>query len=260
MPRPCKRRRICAMPGCGRFGPRGGCGRGRVVMTLDEFESIRLIDLEGMTQEQCAAQMQVARTTAQAVYGAARRKLAECLVRGSELLIAGGDYELCGGAAPDCPGRCRCGRRTEDHNGQTSDGRSTAMTIAVTYENGQVFQHFGHTEQFRLYEVADGKVVSARTVDTAGSGHGALAALLRELGADTLICGGIGGGAQQALTEAGIRFYGGVTGEADRAVADLLAGKLGYDPNARCEHHDGEAHTCGEHDSCGEHDGCAYHC
>ena len=97
------------------------------------------------------------------------------------------------------------------------------MKLAVTYENGQIFQHFGHTEQFKIYEVADGKIVSEEVVDTNGSGHGALAGLLAQLGVDTLICGGIGGGAQSALTEAGIRFYGGVSGSADAAGYDLYA-------------------------------------
>lgn len=123
------------------------------------------------------------------------------------------------------------------------------MKIAVTYENGQIFQHFGHTAQFKLYDVADGKVASSEVVDTNGSGHGALAGFLRQRGVDTLICGGIGGGAQAALAEAGIRLFGGVQGNADAAVQALLAGNLGYDPNARCSHHDhGEgAHSCGGH-------------
>ena len=129
------------------------------------------------------------------------------------------------------------------------------MKIAVTYENGEVFQHFGHTEQFKLYEVSGGKLLHTQVVDTNGSGHGELAGLLAQLGVDTLICGGIGGGAQSALTEAGIRFYGGVSGSADAAVQALLDGSLGYDPEARCDHHDhahGAGHTCGEH-GCGEH-------
>ena len=86
------------------------------------------------------------------------------------------------------------------------------MKIAVTYENGQIFQHFGHTEQFKPYEVADGKIVHAEVVDTNGSGHGALAGFLMQHGVDTLVCGGIGGGAQAALAEAGIKLYGGVSG------------------------------------------------
>lgn len=114
------------------------------------------------------------------------------------------------------------------------------MKIAVTYEGGQVFQHFGHTERFKVYDVRDGAVSSASLVETNGSGHGALAGFLKGLGVDTLICGGIGGGAKQALADAGITLYGGVTGDADQAVADLLAGKLSFDPNVLCSHH--EAH------------------
>ena len=89
------------------------------------------------------------------------------------------------------------------------------MKIAVTYENGQIFQHFGHTEQFKLYEAVDGKITHAKVVDTNGSGHGALAGFLMQHGVDTLVCGGIGGGAQAALAEAGIKLYGGVSGDAD---------------------------------------------
>ena len=115
------------------------------------------------------------------------------------------------------------------------------MKIAVTYENGQVFQHFGHTEFFKIYEVEDGKVVSAEVVDTMGSGHGALAGVLVELGVNTLICGGIGGGARNALGAVGITIYGGVSGDADAAVAALLSDSLNFDPNAKCSHH-GEGH------------------
>lgn len=110
------------------------------------------------------------------------------------------------------------------------------MKIAVTYENGQVFGHFGHTEQFKLYEIADGAVRASSVVGTNGSGHGALAGYLRTLGVDTLICGGIGAGAQQALRAAGIRLYGGVTGDADAAVQALLAGRLAWDPDVQCTH------------------------
>ena len=129
------------------------------------------------------------------------------------------------------------------------------MKVAVTYENGEIFQHFGHTAQFKVYEVQDGKIVASEVVDTQGSGHGALAGVLTALHADVLICGGIGGGAQMALASAGIQLYGGVSGSADAAVEALLAGKLEFNPNVRCNHHDhhhGEGHTCGDH-GCGEH-------
>ena len=128
------------------------------------------------------------------------------------------------------------------------------MKIAVTYKNGEIFQHFGHTEQFKVYDVQDSAIVNAEVIDTNGSGHGALAGLLSDLGVDVLICGGIGGGAQMALAQAGIKLFGGVSGDADDAVTACIAGNLSYDPNAKCDHHDhhGQEHTCGDH-GCGSH-------
>ncbi|WP_461811225.1 NifB/NifX family molybdenum-iron cluster-binding protein [Faecalimonas sp.] len=126
------------------------------------------------------------------------------------------------------------------------------MKIAVTYENGQVFQHFGHTEQFKVYEVENGQISSSEVVHTNGSGHGALAEILKNLEVEVLICGGIGAGAQQALTEAGIHFYGGVVGSTDDAVQAFLSETLSYNPDVRCNHHDEHEHgKCGEH-GCGE--------
>ena len=129
------------------------------------------------------------------------------------------------------------------------------MKIAVTYENGLIFQHFGHTKQFKIYTIENGKIIESKVIDTNGSGHGALAGLLSALRVDTLICGGIGGGAQTALKEAGIKLYGGVSGSSDDAVEALLGSRLGFNPNVKCDHHDhhGEAHTCGDH-------GCGHNC
>ena len=95
MPRPRKLRRVCTMPHCTRFGPENRQHSDPVKMTVDEYETIRLIDLEGFTQEQCADQMEVARTTAQAIYASARKKLAECIVNGLALVIEGGEYRVC---------------------------------------------------------------------------------------------------------------------------------------------------------------------
>ncbi len=130
------------------------------------------------------------------------------------------------------------------------------MKAAVTYENGNVYQHFGHTEQFKVYDIEDGKVTGTQTVSTEGSGHGALAGLLSGLGVDTLVCGGIGAGAQNALAEAGIRLYGGVSGSADEAVNALLAGNLNYQPDVQCGHHGHGHHGDGDHCGADKH-GCA---
>lgn len=127
------------------------------------------------------------------------------------------------------------------------------MKIAVTYENGNVFQHFGHTEQFKIYEISQGKIVKSQIVSTNGNGHGALAGILSEQGVDTLICGGIGAGAQTALANAGIQLYGGVSGNADAAVEQLLAGTLAYNPDVQCNHHNHHdvEHSCGgNHGNC----------
>lgn len=117
------------------------------------------------------------------------------------------------------------------------------MKIAVTYENDQVFQHFGQTSAFKIYEVQEGKVVSSKVVSTGGKGHGSLAGFLKDAGVETLICGGIGGGAKAALAELDIRVLPGVRGNVDEQVSHLLAGDLIYDPTIQCSHH-GADHKC----------------
>ena len=102
------------------------------------------------------------------------------------------------------------------------------MKIAVTHENGKVFQHFGHSSQFKIYDVENGEIVGSR----------------------------VGGGAKQVLSENGIKLYGGVSGGCDEAVKALLSGKLAFDPDVKCSHHEsehGQGHACGEH-GCGKHE------
>ena len=134
------------------------------------------------------------------------------------------------------------------------------MKIAVTYDNGNVFQHFGRTEQFKIYEVEDNKVVSSEVIGSNGTGHGALAGLLAGQDVDVLICGGIGGGAQAALAEAGVELCAGAEGNTDEAVEAYLRGEL-VSTGANCDHHHEEGHDCGGHDeghSCGG--GCGSSC
>ena len=130
------------------------------------------------------------------------------------------------------------------------------MKIAVTYENGEVFQHFGKTEMFKLYEVSGGEVVSTEIIGNEGAGHEALAGLLADKGVDVVICGGMGGGAQAALLEAGIAAISGAEGNADEAVAAFLRGEL-ESQGKNCDHHDHEEeHECNCGGDCeGECDG-----
>ena len=138
------------------------------------------------------------------------------------------------------------------------------MKIAVTYDNGMVFPHFGHTQQFKVYTVEDGKVASSQVIGSDGRGHESLVDVLKEQGVDTLICGGVGPGARKAISSAGLKLYGGVSGSADNAVAALLEGKLIFDPNAACighegghgHHEGGHGHHEGHHS---EHGGCHNH-
>jgi len=243
-------RRIGGYPDCWEFSPEEASDAEPVVLSLDEFETVRLLDREGITQEQCAERMGVGRTTVTAIYESARRKIAQALVEGKTLRIRGGSYRL-------------NEQKTENVLQKGADD----MRIAVPYENGEIFQHFGHTERFKLYDLADGKITAEQVVPAGGSGHGALAGFLKAVQADVLICGGIGMGAKNALAEAGIRLYGGVSGPADAAVRALAEGKLQYDPEARCDHHGqhhGEGHECGQHHGegheCGHHHGEGHEC
>lgn len=261
-----KKRRVCKMPKNCQFYSEKEKNHG-IVMKVEEYECIRLIDYMAFTQEECAMQMQVSRATVQSIYASARKKLSRFLVEGMSLQIEGGDYRLCEGdsSKEGCSGKGFCslesGRRQASRydmyaaNNMNKERR--IMKIAVTYENGQVFQHFGHTEQFKVYEVEDGKIVKSEIVDTNGQGHGALAGFLFNGGVDVLICGGIGGGARNALAEAGIELYPGAQGDADAQVESFIAGTLNYDPDTMCSHHehDHEGGGCGNHEG-----GCGHHC
>ena len=243
MARPSKTRLVCRIPHCQEFNPANSTDASiTLLLTLEEYETIRLMDYCGNSQQEAADQMGISRGTLQAIYAEARRKLARFLVEGTQLKIEGGSYELC---STPCHSSTSGNRLypscVPQHKGEWN------MKIAVTYENGQVFQHFGHTEQFKVYNVENGAIVSTEIVDTNGQGHGALAGFLLNSGISVLICGGIGGGARNALTEAGIELYPGASGDADAQVASFLQGKLQYNPDTMCNHHSHEeGHSCGD--------------
>ena len=130
------------------------------------------------------------------------------------------------------------------------------MKLAVTYANGEVFQHFGKTENFKIYEIEDGKVVSSEVIGNDGLGHEALAGLLADKDVKVLICGGMGQGAKDALSEAGLEVYSGAVGDADAAVEAYLKGEL-ISQDVNCDHHDHEEAEDMEEEACG---GCAGDC
>ena len=150
-----------------------------IVLSLDEYETIRLLDHESLNQEACAVRMGVARTTVTAMYESARKKMISAIVEGKRLRIAGGNIEI-----------------DSERNGLKVSMKKKGdkmMRVAVTYDKGNVFGHFGRTEEFKVYDIEDGKVVDSKILGTNGEGCGALAGILNIAKVDTLICGGIGG-------------------------------------------------------------------
>ncbi len=240
MPRTPKLRKIHSFPDYYSFIPEEADAEilESIEMSLDEFETMRLLDHEGLNQEECAARMGVARTTVTAMYESARKKLVSAVVEGKRLSITGGNIEI-----------DRSGSHFRIYANEKGD---RTMRVAVTYDNGNVFGHFGRTEQFKVYDIEDGKVVDSKILGTNGEGCGALAGILNLANVDALICGGIGGGAQRALQEAGIKLYAGVEGSTDAAVDAFIAGTLKAGSEANCDHH---GHEHGEGESCG-HGGC----
>lgn len=238
MPRNTKCRKICCFPNYYSFVPEeADVNNVEIIkMSLDEYEVIRLLDHEGLNQKECALRMGVARTTVTVMYESARKKLVSALVEGKRLQITGGNITI---------DKARIGVHVHLKN----KGDKT-MRVAVTYDHGNIFGHFGKTQAFKIYDVANNKVVNSQILDTNGEGCGALAGILNIANVDVLICGGIGAGAANAIHEAGIKLYAGASGNADAAVEALMAGSLDANGEANCHHHDHEeSHSCG-HENC----------
>lgn len=248
-----KLRRVGIIPEYRGFTPDGLASGDAIDMTIDELEVLRLCDLEGLNQEAVAQQMGIARATVAAICSRAHRKVANALVNGRALSIEGGNiaYSPITTTTAAWPAK-----------------EVSTMRVATTYDNGNIFMHFGRSEQFKIYDIQDGKVLNEQVVGTGGTGHGALVGLLTNGGVDTLICGGIGGGAINALTQASITVYAGAQGSCDACVEALIAGTLALTGEATCgchvhdhehTHEHGESCGChGHHDHDG-HEGCSCH-
>ncbi|WP_343000860.1 NifB/NifX family molybdenum-iron cluster-binding protein [Collinsella aerofaciens] len=234
-----KLRHVGIIPEYRGFTPDGLASGDAIDMTVDELEVLRLCDLEGLNQEAVAQHMGIARTTVAAICSRAHRKVANALVNGRAIVIEGGNIAY----SPITTTTAAWPAKEVD-----------TMRVATTYDNGNIFMHFGRSEQFKIYDIQDGKVLNEQVVGTGGTGHGALAGLLANGGVDTLICGGIGGGAINALTQAGIKVYAGAQGNCDACVKALIAGALAQTGEATCDCHGHDHEHIHEHGgSCGCH-------
>lgn len=225
MTRPNKTKRIGKLPKHSYF--EGYNKDLKITLSLEEFETIRLIDYLGLSQQECSSKMEIGRTTVVALYNNARKKIARYLLEGSSLEINGGHYHL------------------ENQKGDIY------MKIAVTCVNGQVFQHFGHCPSFLICNVENGKIISTEMLDTQNHGCSMLAGFLSQHGVDVVICGGIGGGAKNHITSAGMTLLPGASGDALAQVESYIAGTLNYNPDTECDHHKhDENHQCGNNHKC----------
>lgn len=265
MPRPIRCRRVCCEPAVKRFAPEGVDAAAPVVLLVEEYEVVRIIDFEKRTHGQCAEQMQISRTTVTELYEKARFKIADAIVNAKPLVIDGGRYEIC--QESDC---ICCGRRCRRHTLQSAQNGTSGVThmkVAIPVKNDSIFQHFGKAPEFKMYEVENNAVVGSKIVASAGAnGHDAVVNLLVKNSVGCVICDGLGGGAVQALAEAGIELYAGNSGSADEAVAKLIAGELTNDVEAatagrggHCHGHHGEGCGCHGHGHGHGHGECGCH-
>ena len=230
MARPVKNRIIQSIPTSEGFVPVGYDNHkeyDRVIMTVDEYETIRLIDYSGENPETCAESMGISRSTVTNIYDSARKKISDALINEKILLIEGGNYDI-------SDENCKIGSIKSDKK----------ITVAVPYRDGEIVQHFGQCDTFKFYHIVHNNLESSEIVSASGYGHGTLVTFLKERKINVLICGGIGAGAQNFLAEDNITFFAGVKGSADQAVSDLLAGSLSYSTNATCEN---QEHSCNCH-------------
>ena len=218
MPRPRKSRKVCHFPRNLSFSPTEFIGEKEpVFLTVDEYETLRLIDLEGFSQEECGEWMGVARTTGQMIYASARKKLAQMLVEGRQLRIEGGDYRLCDGAKECSQPIC-----FKQYYAKGYAKPADTRRIAVPYETGNICRDFETAQQIRIYDIREKQILVSRLADTGETDARMLPGILTALQTDVLICDQISGGTKLALEAGGIRLVTGISGDADTIVAENL--------------------------------------
>ncbi len=242
MPRKPSPKTIRSLPPAHAFTPSQsdpGTTQGGIILLLEEWEALRLVDYAGLEQTAAALSMNISRQSVQMLLSSARSKLARAVVEGLPLHIQGDPKNL-------------------GNNQTLITKRISSMKIAVTTQHTQVFPHFGRTPEFYVVTAEDGKIVEERIIPAPAEGHGALVGFLVSQDVDALICGGIGGGAVNSLRAAGIQIYAGASGSVKEQVLSLLSGQLPQQGDANCDHHEEHDHNHQhDHDQGGH--GCGHH-
>lgn len=216
MPRPSRTRRIFECPQYLEFAPVDDASHDIVTLTMDEYEVIYLVDYEHQTHVECAKCMDISRTTVTEIYERARFKIADSIVNGKRILIAGGNYRI----SDVEESACYKSKRFNPHANELIEEKAEdTMRIAVTIaKDGSIFQHFGRSEEFKIYDIKEKRIVNSLVISTNGVSHGALVGFLMEAHVDVLICGGLGRGARVALNESGVELYPGIKGNVDDVI------------------------------------------
>ena len=238
MPRPRKLRNVCSMPKSCSFGPLDLRSIEIINMTVDEYETIRLIDLEGLTQEECSKQMNVARTTVQGIYIDARKKLADSLVNGKRIIIGGGEYRLCGGLQGGCGRGCH---REEciKNNVKENDKMKIAIPADECSKNSKVCMSYGRTSFFAVYDTETKEYSFLDNSAAASQGGAGIKAsqMLIDNGVTVVITERLGQNAADVLNIGKVKIMQAIAGDIETNVNDYLADKLGELTNIHAGFH-----------------------
>jgi len=226
MPRPIKERSIREKPVCCRFIPEKIQNTETVILTMDEFDVIRKCDYERLSQENCAQTMNVSRTTVQRIYASARQKIAEALILGKVLEVDGGIVSF---------------NSEDDSSNYKNEKGEVSMKIAIGLDGEKVADHFGHCNDFRVYEIVDNKVINQEDIHDDVHVHQARPQFLKDLGVDVLIMNSMGKGAYNRLIALGIKT---INAE-NKSIEEALNSYLSQELNVELVGH--ECHGCGSH-------------
>lgn len=198
----------------------------KLSLDIEEWEAMRLVDYLNVERIKAANAMGISRQTINLLLKSARTKIARALVEGLSLSIEhnlNADFVL--------------------HDNRFL-GRRKDMKVAVTHEQGKIFEHFGRTQEFEIFNVEKGEIIESNIIGAPAEGHGAIVGFLNKQGVDVLICGGIGPGAVNSLKESGIAIYAGASGDVRVQVEAFLKGQLPEKGEANCNHHHEGGHSC----------------